>query len=249
MDFSSNFVGKYTKLRARNDNVGTTEVLLNEFISSTLRWDSVYDADYAVDVTSSSANDTSAGTGARTATVYGLDKDFNFQKEAITLNGQTIVTTTKKYRRVFEIVVDSAGSLNKNDGDLYVVRTGTGGVYTGGVPDTLTGATIKAMAGDNYGLSGLWTAPRGTVYSMVKCYLSSRGKAGTARVQHGYPLENKLVYPRLKIEWNTAAPTLDLTDLPIMTVKGGEDVYFTGIAESAGAIISAEAVFIQQGRP
>ena len=39
-------------------------------------------------ISSSSADDTAAGTGARTATVYGLDADFEQISVTVSLNGQ-----------------------------------------------------------------------------------------------------------------------------------------------------------------
>jgi len=52
-------------------------------------------------VSSSSANDTSAGTGARTVLVSGLDANYNEVEETVTLNGQTQVATTTEFLRVF----------------------------------------------------------------------------------------------------------------------------------------------------
>ena len=51
-------------------------------------------------LSSSSANDTAAGTGARTVEVFGLDADYNEINEVVTLNGQTAVNTTKSYFRI-----------------------------------------------------------------------------------------------------------------------------------------------------
>src|SRR6266487_3343203 len=46
-----------------------------------------------MEILSSSASDTAAGTGARTYTVIGLDSNFNPISEIITLNGVTAVQT------------------------------------------------------------------------------------------------------------------------------------------------------------
>lgn len=249
IDFGGNFWGKTVKLRARNPNLGSSEVLLNSWVNSTVRWASIFDADYALDITSSNVNDTGAGTGARTATIYGLDKDWNQQTESITLAGQTIVTTTKKYIRVFEIVVDTAGSGFKNAGDIYVVKTGTGGVYTGGVPGTVTGAVIKLLAGENYGLSGMWSAPRGSIYRLEYLLLSARSSAGLANLQHGYPYNNGLVYPRLKLDFTEAGSPSQMPIPGMIIVREKEDLYITGQAAVAGtAIISIDLILSRDGR-
>jgi hypothetical protein len=103
-------------------------------------------------VSSSSANDTSAGTGARTVTLFGLDASYSEISETVTLNGQTAVTTTNSYLRIFRMVVNSAGSGGENAGVIYA---GTGTV-TAGVPANKY-ATIAI--GDNQTLMALWTVP------------------------------------------------------------------------------------------
>lgn len=83
-------------------------------------------------VSSTSANDTSAGTGARTIVVEGLDANYNEISETVTMNGQTAVTMTKAMLRINYAYVATAGSGNGAAGDIYI---GTGTV-TAGVPAT-----------------------------------------------------------------------------------------------------------------
>ena len=112
-------------------------------------------------VSSSSANDTSAGTGARTVELFGLDGDYNEINELVTLNGQTAVNTTQSYLRINRMVVRSAGSGGYNAGIVYA---GTGTVTTG-VPANIY-ATINGD-GSNQTLMALWTVPAGyTAYLM-----------------------------------------------------------------------------------
>jgi len=105
-------------------------------------------------ISSSSANDTSAGTGARTITISGLDANYDEISESVTLNGQTAVNTTQSFLRVFRIIVSTAGSGGQNAGVIYA---GTGTV-TSGVPANKYG-TIAV--GDNQTLMCFWTVPRG----------------------------------------------------------------------------------------
>ena len=67
-------------------------------------------------VSSSSTDDTSAGTGARTVELSGLDADYNEISDLVTLNGQTPVNTTKLFLRINRMVVRSAGSGGVNAG-------------------------------------------------------------------------------------------------------------------------------------
>lgn len=250
MDFSRNFYSAMVKIRARNTALGSSEALINEFNSSVVRWASVFDVAYALDVTSSNAADAAAGTGARTVKLYGLDGNFDPLTETLTLNGQTIVTSTKTFRRIFEIVVDTAGSGLANAGDLYVVKTGTGGSYTGGVPGTLTSACIKCLAGDNFGLSGMWTCPRGKAYRLSGMILGARNQAGHIRMIQSYPADNNLAYPRMKFEFTSSGTPVQIV-FPdsVIAVKEKEDIYYTGIAASAGAIVSIESYLEQVSGP
>lgn len=109
-------------------------------------------------VSSSSTADTSAGTGARTVQLYGLDADYNEINETVTLNGQTAVNTTNSFLRINRMVVRTAGTGGTNAGVIYA---GTGTVTTG-VPANKY-ATIAI--GDGQSLMALWTVPAGfTLY-------------------------------------------------------------------------------------
>lgn len=105
-------------------------------------------------VSSSAANDTSAGTGARTVELSGLDADYDEINETVTLSGQTAVNTTQSFLRVNRMIVRSAGTGGTNAGVIYA---GTGTV-TAGVPANKY-ATVAA--GDGQSLMALWTVPRG----------------------------------------------------------------------------------------
>ena len=109
-------------------------------------------------VSSSSTADTSAGTGARTVQLYGLDADYNEINETVTLNGQTAVNTTNSFLRINRMVVRTAGTGGTNAGVIYA---GTGTVTTG-VPANKY-ATVAI--GDGQSLMALWTVPAGfTLY-------------------------------------------------------------------------------------
>ncbi len=128
-------------------------------------------------VSSSSTDDASAGTGARTVTVYGLDADYNEISELVTLNGQTPVNTTKSYLRVNRMIVRSAGSGGANAGEIY---TGTGTV-TSGVPANVY-AVINGIAGSNQTLMALWTVPAGYTAYLLQYDISNGTTSNTPAV-------------------------------------------------------------------
>jgi len=128
-------------------------------------------------VSSTSADDTSAGTGARTVVVEGLDANYNEVSETVTLNGQTPVTMTASLLRVNYAYVGTAGSGNGAAGNIYI---GTGTV-TAGVPAT----TYDVIKFDyNTTITGSFTVPAG-----YKAYVSqglfSAGQAGGSNQVQG----------------------------------------------------------------
>jgi hypothetical protein len=128
-------------------------------------------------VSSTSANDTSAGTGARTVVVQGLDANYNEVSETVTMNGQTAVTMTTAMLRVNYAYVGTAGSGNSAAGDIYI---GTGTV-TAGVPAT---AYDIIKFDYNNTTTGSYTIPAGyTAY--VSQGLFSTGQAGGSNAVQG----------------------------------------------------------------
>ncbi len=127
-------------------------------------------------VSSSSTDDTSAGTGARTVELFGLDGDYNEISEVVTLNGQTAVNTTQSYLRINRMIVRSAGSGGANAGIIYA---GTGTVTTG-VPANIY-ATINGD-GTNQTLMALWTIPAGYTGYLMQYDVSNGTTSNTPAV-------------------------------------------------------------------
>ncbi len=103
-------------------------------------------------VSSANANDTALGTGARTVSVQGLDKEYNEISETVILNGQTPVLTINTFIRVFRVFVITAGSTNTAQGIIYVGD----GVVTAGVPAIVY---AEIPLGENQTLMAIWTVP------------------------------------------------------------------------------------------
>lgn len=108
-------------------------------------------------ISSSSTADDAAGTGARTATVSGLDADYNEVSVTVDLDGQNGVQLgdASNWIRVFRVVVNTAGSGGQNAGVLYV---GDEASPTVGVP---TNKYATVAIGDNQTVMALWTVPAG----------------------------------------------------------------------------------------
>ena len=108
-------------------------------------------------ISSSSTADDAAGTGARTATVSGLDADWNEVSVTVDLDGRNAVQLgdASNWIRVFRVTVDTAGTGGQNAGVLYV---GDSATPTLGVP---TNKYATVAIGDNQTLMALWTVPAG----------------------------------------------------------------------------------------
>jgi hypothetical protein len=129
-------------------------------------------------ISSGSANDTSAGTGARTVRITGLDASYNVITEDVSLNGQTAVNTTNSYLRINDFSVLTAGSGNTAAGIIYA---GTGTVTTG-VPATVYS---QISTGYNRQSQGIYTIPAGyTAY--VSSYTFTSNCSTASVTQSGF---------------------------------------------------------------
>ena len=181
-------------------------------------------------ISSSDVNDTSAGTGARTVFVQGLDSNYNQLEETVTLNGQTAVDTTNSFIRVFRMVVLTAGSGKKNDGIIYA---GTGTI-TAGVP---ANKYASIPIGYNQTMMAVYTIPAKKTAYMTTFYcqpdsqasfqvqlLSGSAETGIMRVRnelHGFQNNAKFEYrPYLKID--------EKVDLELRASVGTANTEFSG---------------------
>lgn len=125
-------------------------------------------------VSSSSTSDkgtATAGTGARTVLITGLDASYAVISETVTLNGQTAVDTANSYLRINGMKVLTAGSGNTSAGTIYI---GTGTVTTG-VPANVYGIIPLAY---NQSTQAVYTVPAGyTAYLSSYTFTSSYANA------------------------------------------------------------------------
>lgn len=134
-------------------------------------------------ISSSDANDTAAGTGARTVFIEGVDGSYNVVSDTVELDGQTAVNTINEYLYVNRFFVLTAGSGGQNAGDI---NAGTGTV-TSGVPAVLYDLIAT---GYNNRTSGHYCVPAGYTGYMVEGLLSAGQASGSTAVtgflkQHG----------------------------------------------------------------
>lgn len=176
MDITDRLFSGMKRIWGRNAAIGTSWEHLYDF-SQAIDIRTVMGAGFAVDVSSSSANDTAEGTGAWTIKVYGLDVNYKEVAETIILNGQTKVEGSQVFLRVFGAAVVTHGTGKANAGDIYILKTGTGGTYSGGVPPTITSGLAKILAGEGSAVSGFYTVPAGKRLMLKGLFYSNYAQA------------------------------------------------------------------------
>jgi len=129
-------------------------------------------------IVSTDANDDGdpVGSGARTIEIQGLDANFVFQKEPLTLNGTTDVPSTKLYTRIFRMKCLTFGTTGWNEGTITATATSP----------SATTVTAQIEIKDAQTLMAIYTVPSGCTGYMTQYYASinkvSGSSAGTVDV-------------------------------------------------------------------
>jgi hypothetical protein len=185
-------------------------------------------------ISSSSADDAAAGTGARTISIAGLDANYNEISETVILNGQTAVNTVNSYLRISRMFVVTAGSGATAVGTIYA---GTGTV-TSGVPATVYG---MIAIGANQTQMAFWTVPAGyTLYLMGTFFTSANS---TANASTNFQLIQRPLGGVFRIQSSARTPgngdlVLDLHTPLAFAEK--TDIEIRAIASAGTSNVSAE---------
>lgn len=193
----------------------------------------------ALTVSSSSTNDASDGTGARTLKLYGLDENYNEASETISLNGQNGVSTAVSYIRVYRATVESAGSSGTNVGDLHIGY----GAITSGIP---ANKIMTLPAGEGQTLLAAWTVPADYTGYLYETVFNS-----------GTEATNKYIIGRLEVKeigkvWQTKVKGSFSTatfrmEMPLPTViPEKSDIKMTAVSSSGTQDVSGAFTIIYE---
>jgi len=123
----------------------------------------------SLEVISSSANDTSAGTGARTIVIEGLDANFAIQTTTVTMNGVAAVAVSGTWTRIFRMYALTSGTYatataSSHDGTITLRNSGGG----------VSWAQLALDSGFGLGqtLIGCYTIPSGYTAYVYPDYIS-----------------------------------------------------------------------------
>lgn len=109
--------------------------------------------DESWELLSDNTNDTSAGTGAQTVIVSGLDTNFDRQVEIVSMNGTTPVTLTRTdwNRSINTAVFSKAANVNRSNIGTITLRVAGGG-----------DARATILPGKGRSFNGFYTVPKDT---------------------------------------------------------------------------------------
>ena len=167
-------------------------------------------ASSSMTISSASANDTSAGTGARTITVTGVNGSYAVVSETATMNGQTGVALTGSYLAITNIEVVTAGSTGSNAGIVYV---GTGAITTGkpAVVHGLVAATYNKSSSFIYAVPANYT-----LLMYCACSATRSATSGGLEFSISYQTSGSVLKKLPLLHYNNTAGFTRNFDVPLV---------------------------------
>ena len=117
---------------------------------------------------STDVDDTSAGAGARTVQIYGLDSNYALFNETLSMNGTSNVATAS-YTMIYRMIVRSAGATGWNEGTITVTA------------DTDNTVTAQITIGNNQSLMTQYMVPADTKGYMINFSGTMKKSGGVAK--------------------------------------------------------------------
>ena len=123
----------------------------------------------SLEIVSTSTDDTSAGTGARTVTIIGLDANWAEQSVTVTMNGTTPVAVTGTWLRVYRMRCATSGTYASATAASYA---GTITLRNSGQGVTWAQLTLDNGFAIGQSLIGAYTVPSGYIAYVYPSYVS-----------------------------------------------------------------------------
>lgn len=189
----------------------------------------------ALNIVSGSANDTAAGTGARTVKVEGLNSSGAWAEETFTMNGTTPVVSTSTWLRVIRAYIVAAGSGGTNAGAITIKHnTTTANIF----------CVIKAGRGQ--AANAVFTVPAGKTAKLTSWSVQAYGGAAAGEMlcellarptgtNQGWRVLRQLVAPLFP-----SRREVDKVDGPGLQLSPLTDVKVRATSAAADLKVSAE---------
>lgn len=165
----------------------------------------------AMQVVSSSASDTAAGTGARTVQVDGIGADGAELSQSVTLNGTSQVAVPAALQHVQRVLCTTFGSGAANAGDV-TVSTVSGSV-----------ALCRALAGNGTSQNSVYMVPSTHSWTLGTFFMNADNGTNTVHWRFGIMLPGSggWVYPAIFFQGDNALPVELRPYPPTTTLPSG----------------------------
>ena len=196
-----------------------------------------------IEAISDDANDTAAGSNARTIRIWGVDGNFNAITEDITLAGLSASTaTTQTFLRVYRGRVLTTGTYNtKNVGNIFIRVSGAGAIQATIVADTSVTETTHYTIANGYTGYLVRVAIEVDSSKSARIIMHSRGNTNLTTAPFD-PVAHVHTWDGVK-----GGLPLDLKEPHIFAAK--TDIWFTSIAGAVSTPLEADydLILVQDG--
>lgn len=133
----------------------------------------------SVVVKSSSANDTSSGSGCKTVILEGLDSSYNYQSETVTMNGTSDVLAANSYLRMNNAYCSTVGDGGVNAGQIAVFGITTTSTLQSLIPASAGKAknAIYTAPADKQSFLASWNSSVSATSTAVGLQMRETGKS------------------------------------------------------------------------
>lgn len=194
-----------------------------------------------LNVVSTSAFDASAGIGARTIQIIGIDENHLYQTETITMTGTTPATTVNQWLGVNRVIVLSSGSTNANAGTITLSDT-----------SATFGTQAQIPSGDSVTQQAIYHTQINhnllTDWMLINVNKVSGGSTPTVTIRGwSYSRVTETDYEIFRIDVDTSIEnTIELRPSQPFPIGGREVLYFTAETSLNNTIVSLRFSGIEQ---
>jgi len=206
---------------------------------------------FTVAVSSGSATDTAAGTGAQAVEVDVLDTDYKLYTLSFELAGQTKVTDVvlgANALRINDIRITRWGTGLSNVGVVYVYDNSD--TVTAGVPQTPAKIFGRVLAGANISRGAFYTVPAGCKLQLERIRAgvndnTTTARAGSLAIKTFMPMGGRLIPSSIFVSGqinNTAPPVVCEPAFPLVFDEKTDIVFQAQMSAASVITLCADAV-------